>query len=305
MLARIYGHALRLRLRGARYYPHPGDGEARRMSAREATARAAEPRRAPPAPAAAAARPCSPAGSCCACSRAPAAASCSSSRTARGCASARSSPSARCARSCACARRASTAQLLRGSIGLCESYIDGLWDCDDLVALTRIPALNVGALDRLRRLLAPAADPRAALAALARTQHPGRSRRRIEAHYDLGNELFALFLDETMMYSCAVFERALGDARAGVAGEARAGLPEARPGPRGSPARDRHRLGRARRPRRLALRLPRDDDDDLARTARLRERARARGRARGPRDGAARGLPRPRAAATTSSSRSR
>ena len=41
-------------------------------------------------------------------------------------------------------------QLLRGSIGLCESYMDGLWECDDLVALTRIAALNVGALDRFR-----------------------------------------------------------------------------------------------------------------------------------------------------------
>ena len=33
------------------------------------------------------------------------------------------------------------------------------------------------------------------------------SRRNIRAHYDLGNELFALFLDETMTYSCAIFER--------------------------------------------------------------------------------------------------
>ncbi len=38
--------------------------------------------------------------------------------------------------------------LLRGSVGLCESYMDGLWDCEDLVALTRIAALNVRALDR-------------------------------------------------------------------------------------------------------------------------------------------------------------
>ena len=50
-------------------------------------------------------------------------------------------------------------QLLRGSIGLCESYMDGLWECDDLVALTRIAALNVGALDRLRRVLAPVLIP--------------------------------------------------------------------------------------------------------------------------------------------------
>ena len=44
-------------------------------------------------------------------------------------------------------------QLLRGSVGLGESYMDGLWDCDDLVALTRIAARNVGTLDRLRRTL--------------------------------------------------------------------------------------------------------------------------------------------------------
>ena len=49
--------------------------------------------------------------------------------------------------------------LLRGSVGLGESYMDGLWSCDDLVALTRIAALNVSALDRLRRVLAPVADP--------------------------------------------------------------------------------------------------------------------------------------------------
>jgi cyclopropane-fatty-acyl-phospholipid synthase len=33
------------------------------------------------------------------------------------------------------------------------------------------------------------------------------SRRNIEAHYDLGNELFELFLDKTMMYSCGIFHR--------------------------------------------------------------------------------------------------
>jgi cyclopropane-fatty-acyl-phospholipid synthase len=98
-------------------------------------------------------------------------------------------------------------QLLRGSIGLCESYMDGLWECEDLVALTRILALNVGKLDTLRRLLTPLLIPvQRWLRWLARNT-PGRSRKRIEAHYDLGNELFSLFLDRTMMYSCAVFER--------------------------------------------------------------------------------------------------
>jgi cyclopropane-fatty-acyl-phospholipid synthase len=97
-------------------------------------------------------------------------------------------------------------QLLRGSVGLCESYMDGLWDCDDLVTLTRIAALNVGSLDRLRRVLAPVLIPVQRWARWLARNTPGRSRRRIAAHYDLGNELFALFLDPTMMYSCAVFE---------------------------------------------------------------------------------------------------
>jgi cyclopropane-fatty-acyl-phospholipid synthase len=96
--------------------------------------------------------------------------------------------------------------LLHGSVGLCESYMQGLWDCADLVALTRIAALNVGALDTLRRRLAPVLIPvQRSLRLLARNT-PGRSRRRIAAHYDLGNELFSLFLDSTMMYSCAVFD---------------------------------------------------------------------------------------------------
>jgi cyclopropane-fatty-acyl-phospholipid synthase len=99
-------------------------------------------------------------------------------------------------------------ELLRGSVGLCESYVDGLWECDDLVALTRIAALNVGALDTLRRTLSPVLVPVRHTARWLARNTPVRARRRIAAHYDLGNELFALFLDRTMMYSCAVFERA-------------------------------------------------------------------------------------------------
>ncbi len=96
--------------------------------------------------------------------------------------------------------------LLRGSVGLCESYMDGLWECSDLVALTRLAALNVGALDRLRRVLAPVLIPGQRWMRWLARNTPARSRRRIAAHYDLGNELFEQFLDPTMMYSCAVFE---------------------------------------------------------------------------------------------------
>jgi cyclopropane-fatty-acyl-phospholipid synthase len=97
-------------------------------------------------------------------------------------------------------------QLLRGSVGLGESYVDGLWDCDDLVALTRIAARNVATLDRLRRALSPVLIPVQRWARWLARNTPGRARQRISAHYDLGNELFSQFLDPTMMYSCAVFE---------------------------------------------------------------------------------------------------
>ena len=160
--------------------------------------------------------------------------------------------------------------LLRGSIGLCESYMDGLWECADLVALTPHRRAERTRARHLRRVLAPVLIPVQRWMRWLARNTPGRSRRQIAAHYDLGNELFALFLDPTMMYSCAVFESPAGDPRGGLADEARAGLREARARARRPRAGDRHRLGRVRRVRRRALRLPRDDDDDLPRTARLR-----------------------------------
>ena len=93
--------------------------------------------------------------------------------------------------------------LLRGSLGLAESYAEGVWDCDDLVTLVRIGAREMPRLDRLRRPLAPLA----ALASRVPRNTRERAPRHIAAHYDLGNELFSLFLDETMTYSSAFFER--------------------------------------------------------------------------------------------------
>ena len=95
-----------------------------------------------------------------------------------------------------------------GSVGAGESYMDGHWDCDDLTALIRIMARNRGVLDGLE---GKASTPAALLAAVAhswrRNTRKG-SRRNIEAHYDLGNDLFRLFLDDSMMYSSAVFDTA-------------------------------------------------------------------------------------------------
>ena len=96
--------------------------------------------------------------------------------------------------------------LLRGSLGLSECYADGCFDCDDLAELARLAALNMPALDRWRRAVRPfVAVPQAAQAWWSRNTR-SRSRKRIAAHYDLGNELFSLMLDETMTYSCAFFE---------------------------------------------------------------------------------------------------
>jgi len=94
---------------------------------------------------------------------------------------------------------------MNGSVGAAEAYMDGLWDCDDLVALVRILVRNRDRLDAMER--GPARFGGAlmrAWAAVRRNTHSG-SRRNIAAHYDLGNDLFRLFLDENLMYSAALF----------------------------------------------------------------------------------------------------
>ena len=96
-------------------------------------------------------------------------------------------------------------KLLKGGRGMAEAYMDGPWDTPDLTAVIRVAARNVGQLDELRHRLTPVREPfQRARAAFGRNT-PRRSRRHIAAHYDLGNELFELMLDPTLMYSCAVF----------------------------------------------------------------------------------------------------
>ena len=100
-----------------------------------------------------------------------------------------------------------TALLLRGSLGGAEAYLDGLWDADDLVAAVRALARSRRSLEALERGLAPRLA-RAALLPLHWLRRNTRrgSRRNIAAHYDLGNQFFALFLDSTLTYSCGLFE---------------------------------------------------------------------------------------------------
>ena len=99
------------------------------------------------------------------------------------------------------------ALLLRGSLGGAEAYLDGGWDADDLTAVVRVLARNRRLLGSLEGGLAPRLA-RAALLPLhwLRRNSRGGSRRNIAAHYDLGNDFFALFLDPTLTYSCGLFE---------------------------------------------------------------------------------------------------
>ena len=94
-----------------------------------------------------------------------------------------------------------------GSVGAGEAYMQGWWSVDDLTNLVRILLHNREVLDGMEsgwaRLAAPA---RKALHWASRNSRRG-SRRNIAAHYDLGNDFFRLFLDPTMMYSCARFSR--------------------------------------------------------------------------------------------------
>jgi len=94
-----------------------------------------------------------------------------------------------------------------GSVGAGESYMAGDWGCDDLTALVRILLNNRAVVDGVDGGWSRLTEPlRRLLHAAARNTRDG-SRRNIVAHYDVGNDFFALFLDPTMMYSSAVFER--------------------------------------------------------------------------------------------------
>jgi cyclopropane-fatty-acyl-phospholipid synthase len=94
-----------------------------------------------------------------------------------------------------------------GSVGAGESYMAGHWSADDLVAALRILAANRELMDGMDKGLAALSAPLRKVLHWAARNTRGGSRRNIAAHYDLGNEFFALFLDPTMMYSSAVFER--------------------------------------------------------------------------------------------------
>ncbi|MFJ4692338.1 class I SAM-dependent methyltransferase [Streptomyces sp. NPDC088766] len=91
----------------------------------------------------------------------------------------------------------------RGTVGFGESYMAGEWDAPDLVAVLTVLAGNMdrlvpAPLQRLRALWAPRRPA-------SQRNTPDGARNNISRHYDLSNDLFALFLDDTLTYSAALF----------------------------------------------------------------------------------------------------
>ena len=94
--------------------------------------------------------------------------------------------------------------LFGGDLGLAEAYMDGQWETPDLMAFLELGLRNMKAfrVDRpglLRRMLD------ALVHALRRNTRAG-ARRNIRSHYDLGNDFYKLWLDETLTYSSALFQ---------------------------------------------------------------------------------------------------
>ena len=95
--------------------------------------------------------------------------------------------------------------VLGGSVGTAESLMDGAWECDDLVSLVRIFVRNRDVLDGMEGGLARVAKSVLRFWHERQRNTRGGSRRNIAAHYDLGNDFFQLFLDESLMYSSAIY----------------------------------------------------------------------------------------------------
>lgn len=105
---------------------------------------------------------------------------------------------------------------LGGETGAGEGYMDGLWSSPDLAALMKLAARNREALALTAGWWRQFAQAPRVVAHRLRRNTVRQASRNIQRHYDLGNDFYRLFLDETMTYSSAVFEtpdQSLADAQ--------------------------------------------------------------------------------------------
>lgn len=91
-----------------------------------------------------------------------------------------------------------------GMVGAGEAYIRGYWNSPDLVALVRLFSANLADTTEMD-IRSPMAALLSQLYGFLHRNDLKGSRRNIAAHYDLGNDFFALFLDPSMMYSAALY----------------------------------------------------------------------------------------------------
>ena len=96
---------------------------------------------------------------------------------------------------------------LGGSLGAAEGFLEAAWSCADLTSLFRIMLRNVSVMDGFETGLARMGAAAARRVLNLRRNTVEGSRRNIHEHYDLGNDFFRLFLDESLTYSAAIFER--------------------------------------------------------------------------------------------------
>ena len=96
--------------------------------------------------------------------------------------------------------------VLGGSIGAAEGYMDGLWSTEKLTTLIRILIRNQSVFEEMEKGLARLSSLLHWIYHLLRRNTLQGSQANIIAHYDLGNDFYALFLDKTMTYSCGIFE---------------------------------------------------------------------------------------------------
>ena len=95
-------------------------------------------------------------------------------------------------------------------LGLPEAYMDGELDlaAGDMLGVLRLAYENMGPDGAIEAGWARALEGvRAALRRFQQLNTPARARRNVQRHYDLSGDLYRLFLDPDMQYSCAYFER--------------------------------------------------------------------------------------------------
>ena len=95
---------------------------------------------------------------------------------------------------------------IKGGLGVAESYMNGWWHSSDLSATFRLFVRRIGNESPVERITNWFFSMPAIVGHKIRKNTRLGSKRNIRAHYDLGNDLFKLFLDETMTYSCGIFD---------------------------------------------------------------------------------------------------